>query len=93
MPDKYLQSLVQGFPTSGTRTTGGTRKLSEWYARCITEMSYYRTQRRITEMSTDVKEQIITEVHGSKYGFAIQLDESTNVKKLRTASGLCALCY
>ena len=29
-------------------------------------------QRRITKMSTDIKEQVITEVQGSKYGFAIQ---------------------
>ena len=36
-------------------------------------------QRRITEMSTDLKEQVITEVQGSKYGFAIQLVESTDV--------------
>ena len=25
--------LIQGFPTCGTRTTSGTRKLSRWYAR------------------------------------------------------------
>ena len=36
-------------------------------------------QRRITEMSTDIKEQVITEVQGSKYGFAIQLVESTDL--------------
>ena len=36
-------------------------------------------QRRITEMSTDIKEQAITEVQGSKYGFTIQLVESTDV--------------
>jgi len=36
-------------------------------------------QRRIKEMSTDINEQVITEVQGSKYGFAIQLDESTDV--------------
>ena len=35
-------------------------------------------QRGITEMSTDVNEQVITEVQGSKYGFAIQLDETTD---------------
>ena len=29
-------------------------------------------QRRITEMSTDIKEQVIAEVQGSKYGFAIK---------------------
>ena len=36
-------------------------------------------QQRITEMSTDIKDQVITEVRGSKYGSAIQLDESTDV--------------
>ena len=36
-------------------------------------------QRRITEMSTDLKEQVITEVQELKYGFAIQLVESTDV--------------
>ena len=36
-------------------------------------------QRRITEMSTDINEQVITEVQGSKYGFAIQLDKTTDV--------------
>ena len=30
-------------------------------------------------MSTDINEQVITEVQGSKYGFAIQLDEATDV--------------
>ena len=30
-------------------------------------------------MSSDVKEQVITEVQDSKYGFAIQLDKSTDV--------------
>ena len=33
-----IESLDQGFPTSGTRTTGGTRKISKWYARCFTKM-------------------------------------------------------
>ena len=36
-------------------------------------------QRRVTKMSTDIKEQVITEVQGSKYGFAIQLVESTDM--------------
>ena len=36
-------------------------------------------QLRITEMSTDIKEQVITEVQGSKDGFTIQLVESTDV--------------
>ena len=36
-------------------------------------------QRGITEMSTDINEQVITEVWSSKYGFAIQLDETTDV--------------
>ena len=35
-------------------------------------------QRAITEMSTDINEQVITEVQGSKYGFAI-LDKTTDV--------------
>ena len=30
-------------------------------------------QRCFTETSTDINEQVITEVQGSKYGFAIQL--------------------
>ena len=36
-------------------------------------------QQRITEMSTDIKEKVIMEVQGSKYGFAIQLGESIDV--------------
>ena len=36
-------------------------------------------QQRNTEMSTDIKEQVITEVQGSKYGFAMQMVESTDV--------------
>ena len=36
-------------------------------------------QRRITEISTDINKQVITELQGSKYGFAIQLDEITDV--------------
>ena len=34
-------------------------------------VSFNTIQRRIKEMSTDIKEQIITEVQGSKYRFAI----------------------
>ena len=36
-------------------------------------------QWRITEMSTDIKEQVIAKAQGSKYRFAMQLDESTDV--------------
>ena len=36
-------------------------------------------QRRITEMSTDINEQVFTEVQGSKYEFSIQLAETTDV--------------
>ena len=36
-------------------------------------------QRRITEMSTDINEQVLAEIQSSKYGFAIQLDETANV--------------
>ena len=36
-------------------------------------------QLRIAQMSTDIKEQVITEVQGSKYRFAIQLVESTDM--------------
>ena len=36
-------------------------------------------QRRTTERSTDINKQVITEVQSSKYGFAIQLDETTDV--------------
>ena len=38
----------------------------------IVSVSNNTIQRRITEISTDIKEQVITEVQGSKYGFAIQ---------------------
>ena len=52
-------------------------------------------QRRITEMSTDIKKQVITE-YGSK-GLKIWICHTTGRinrrVKLRTASGLCALCY
>ena len=30
-------------------------------------------------MSTDINEQVLTEVQSSKYGFAIKLDETTDV--------------
>ena len=36
-------------------------------------------QRCTTEMSTDINEQVLTEVQSSKYGFAIKLDETTDV--------------
>ena len=36
-------------------------------------------KRGTTEMSIDINEQVITEVQGSKYVFAIQLDETTDV--------------
>ena len=36
-------------------------------------------QRRITEMSTDINEQVLTEVQSSKYRFAIQLNKTTDL--------------
>ena len=36
-------------------------------------------QRRITEMSTDINEQVLTEVQSSKYGFPIQLNKTTDL--------------
>ena len=42
-------------------------------------VSNNKIQRRITEMSTDIKKPVITEVQGSKYEFAIQLVESTDM--------------
>ncbi|XP_068242269.1 zinc finger BED domain-containing protein 5-like [Palaemon carinicauda] len=36
-------------------------------------------QRRIEEMSVDIADQVVEGVKSSKYGFAIQLDESTDV--------------
>ena len=41
--------------------------------------SNIKMQRFITKMSTDINEQVLTEVQNSKYGFAIQLDETTDV--------------
>ena len=35
---KLIVALNQGFPTCGTRTTGGTRKLFKWYARDFPKM-------------------------------------------------------
>ena len=43
------------------------------------------TQRRITEMSTAIKEKVITEVQDSKYGFAIQ-------PKCQTTHSLWSMC-
>ena len=48
-------------------------------------------QLRFAEMSTDVKEQVITEVQSSKYGFATQLDESTDVSNCSQL--LFYVCY
>ena len=42
-------------------------------------MSNNTIQQHITETSSDIKEQVIMEEQGSKYGFAIQLDEFTDV--------------
>ena len=36
-------------------------------------------QQCTTEMSTDINKQVLTEVQSSKYGFAIKLDETTDV--------------
>ena len=38
-------------------------------------------KRRIQEMSVDIAEQVIAGVKDSKFGLAIQLDESTDVAK------------
>ena len=36
-------------------------------------------KRRIEQMSDDIADQILTEIKESKFGFAIQLDESTDI--------------
>ena len=38
LTETKLNLLNRGFPTSGTRTTGGTRKLFKWYARHFSKM-------------------------------------------------------
>ena len=50
-------------------------------------------QRRITEMSTDINEQVFTEVQGSKYEFSIQLDETTDVLNWAQLLVFVRLCY
>ena len=45
----------------------------------------------IAVMSTDIKEQVIKEVQGSKYGFAMQLDKSTDASNC--AQLLVYVCY
>ena len=54
-------------------------------------MSNNTTQRRITEIPSDINKQVITKEQGSKYGFAIQLDESTDVSNC--AQLLVYVCY
>ena len=36
-------------------------------------------QRRITEIFSNINELVLTEVQSSKYGFAVQLEETTDV--------------
>ena len=43
------------------------------------ELSNNTIQQRITEMSTDINEQVVMKIQSSKYGFAIQLDETTDM--------------
>ena len=50
-------------------------------------------QQRITEMSTNIKEQVITEVQGLKIWICHSTGPLNRRVKLRTASGLCAFCY
>ena len=54
-------------------------------------MSNNTIQRCITVVSTDVKEQVITEGQGSKCGFAIQVDKSTDASNC--AQLLVFVCY
>ena len=42
-------------------------------------LSNNRIQRCITKMSTDINKQVLKEVQSSKFGFALQLDETMNV--------------
>ena len=42
-------------------------------------LSNNTTKRRIEEMSDDIADQILAEIKESKFGFAIQLDESTDI--------------
>ena len=48
-------------------------------------------QWRITEMSTDNNEQVLTEVQSSKCGFAVLLDETTDVSN--RVQLLVFVCY
>ena len=44
-------------------------------------LSNNTVQRRIKEMSTDIKEQVVEEIRSASFGlFSIQLDESTHVE-------------
>ena len=45
---------------------------------CVS-LSNNTIQRRITEISSDINELVLTEVQSSKYGFAIQLEETTDL--------------
>ena len=42
-------------------------------------ISNYTVKNRVKELSVDISDQVISEVKDSKYGFSIQLDESTDV--------------
>ena len=50
-------------------------------------------KRRIEEISDDIADQILAEIKESKFGFAIQLDESADIYyQLLSITCLCPLC-
>ena len=55
-------------------------------------LSSNTVQRRIEERSVDILQQVISDICRSESGFAIQLDESTDVKKLCSATNFCSIC-
>ena len=55
-------------------------------------LSNSTVQRRIEEMSVDILQQVISDICRSESGFAIQLDESTDVTNCAQLLIFCSIC-
>ena len=68
-PHTIAEELIMPAAKVLVKLVIGDEAMSKLYSVLVSSNTI---QRCITEMSTDIKEQVITEVLGSKYGFAIQ---------------------
>ena len=75
-PDSIAESLILPGAKILVKIVFGEQAIAKLNAVSLSDNTM---KRRIDEMSDDIADQILAELNESKFGFAIQLDESTNI--------------